>query len=203
MSRISKRQFDYRIDIERWSATFIAGLINNTDDPQIWARPKLASDEVRDSVASALARVRNQPDGTVISAMAGAGLGIEEMVSNVEFIITGGFNDARDAIATLAFARRIAERPAVTALLVEESVDQSVDNMGFYNALQACFALHQSHWTVVIATTMRPDAANTASLTGAPHRRPCSAKERSLAPSWTTNGVRLFHPGGRAAHRTK
>lgn len=53
---------------------------------------------------------------------------------------------------TLAFARRIAERPTMTSLLVKESVNQSVDNMGFYNALQACFTLHQlnhSHWTVV------------------------------------------------------
>jgi enoyl-CoA hydratase len=53
---------------------------------------------------------------------------------------------------TLAFARRIAERPTVTSLLIKESVNQSVDNMGFYNSLQACFSLHQlnhSHWTVV------------------------------------------------------
>jgi enoyl-CoA hydratase len=53
---------------------------------------------------------------------------------------------------TLAFARRIAERPTMTSLLVKESVNQTVDNMGFYNALQACFTLHQlnhSHWTVV------------------------------------------------------
>ncbi len=50
---------------------------------------------------------------------------------------------------TLAYARRIAERPTVTSLLIKESVNQSVDNMGFYNALQAGFTLHQlnhSHW---------------------------------------------------------
>ena len=27
----------------------------------------------------------------------------------------------------------------MTALLIKESVNQSVDNMGFYNALNACF----------------------------------------------------------------
>ena len=50
---------------------------------------------------------------------------------------------------TLEFARRIAALPTMTALLIKESVNQSVDNMGFYNALQACFTLHQlnhSHW---------------------------------------------------------
>jgi enoyl-CoA hydratase len=33
--------------------------------------------------------------------------------------------------------------------MIKESVNQSVDNMGFYNALQACFTLHQlnhAHW---------------------------------------------------------
>jgi enoyl-CoA hydratase len=40
---------------------------------------------------------------------------------------------------TLEFARRIAKLPTVASLLIKESVNQSVDNMGFYNALQACF----------------------------------------------------------------
>jgi enoyl-CoA hydratase len=50
---------------------------------------------------------------------------------------------------TLEFARRIAATPTMTALLIKESVNQTQDNMGFYNALNACFTLHQlnhSHW---------------------------------------------------------
>jgi enoyl-CoA hydratase len=53
---------------------------------------------------------------------------------------------------TLEFARRIAELPTVTSLLIKESVNQTVDNMGFYNALQACFTLHQlnhAHWAEI------------------------------------------------------
>ena len=53
---------------------------------------------------------------------------------------------------TLAFARRIAELPTMTALLIKESVNQTVDNMGFYNSLQACFTLHElnhAHWAGV------------------------------------------------------
>lgn len=49
----------------------------------------------------------------------------------------------------LELAGRIAELPTVTSLLIKESVNQSVDNMGFFNALQSCFTLHQlnhSHW---------------------------------------------------------
>jgi enoyl-CoA hydratase len=53
---------------------------------------------------------------------------------------------------TLEFARRIAKLPTVAALLIKESVNQAQDNMGFYNALQATFTLHQlnhSHWAEV------------------------------------------------------
>ncbi len=53
---------------------------------------------------------------------------------------------------TLEFARRIAELPTMTALLIKESVNQTVDNMGFYNALNACFTLHElnhSHWAEI------------------------------------------------------
>ncbi len=50
---------------------------------------------------------------------------------------------------TLEFARRIAKVPTMAALMIKESVNQTVDNMGFHNALNACFTLHQlnhTHW---------------------------------------------------------
>jgi enoyl-CoA hydratase len=53
---------------------------------------------------------------------------------------------------TLDFARRIAKLPTMTALLIKEAVNQTQDNMGFHNALNACFTLHQlnhSHWAEV------------------------------------------------------
>jgi enoyl-CoA hydratase len=53
---------------------------------------------------------------------------------------------------TLDYARRIALVPTMTALMIKESVNQTVDNMGFYNSLQACFTLHQlnhSHWAEI------------------------------------------------------
>jgi len=51
--------------------------------------------------------------------------------------------------STLAFARRIAQLPTMTALMIKESVNETQDNQGFYNSLNACFTLHQlnhSHW---------------------------------------------------------
>jgi enoyl-CoA hydratase len=53
---------------------------------------------------------------------------------------------------TLEFAQRIAAVPTMAALLIKESVNQTVDNMGFSNSLRACFTLHQlnhTHWAEV------------------------------------------------------
>lgn len=50
---------------------------------------------------------------------------------------------------SLEFARRIAARPTVTALLIKEAVNQTVDQQGFYNSLQTSFLMHQlnhAHW---------------------------------------------------------
>jgi len=50
---------------------------------------------------------------------------------------------------TLTFAARIARLPTITALLIKESVNQAVDQMGFTNSLNASFTLHQlnhSYW---------------------------------------------------------
>jgi enoyl-CoA hydratase len=53
---------------------------------------------------------------------------------------------------TVELARRIARTPTMAALLIKESVNQTVDNQGFYNSLNACFTLHElnhSHWAQV------------------------------------------------------
>jgi enoyl-CoA hydratase len=53
---------------------------------------------------------------------------------------------------TLTFARRIAKTPTMTQMMIKESVNQTQDNQGFYNSLQACFTLHElnhSHWAEI------------------------------------------------------
>jgi enoyl-CoA hydratase len=53
---------------------------------------------------------------------------------------------------TLNLARRIAQLPTMTSLMIKESVNQTVDNQGFFNALNATFTLHElnhSHWAQV------------------------------------------------------
>jgi enoyl-CoA hydratase len=67
-------------------------------------------------------------------------------------MVTKVFPEGELPERTLEFARRIAEQPTMSALLIKEAVNQSVDNMGFYNALNACFTLHElnhSHWAQV------------------------------------------------------
>ncbi|SRR5579875_164110 len=82
--------------------------------------------------------------------LTGDSIGVEEayrlgMVNKV-------FPAAELGERTLEFARRIAAIPTMSALLIKEAVNQTVDNMGFYNSLQACFTLHQlnhSHWAQI------------------------------------------------------
>jgi enoyl-CoA hydratase len=82
--------------------------------------------------------------------LTGDSIGAEEahqigMVSKI-------FPEAEMSEKTLELARRIARLPTMAALMIKESVNQSVDNMGFQNALQACFTIHQlnhSHWAEI------------------------------------------------------
>jgi enoyl-CoA hydratase len=63
---------------------------------------------------------------------------------------------------TLEFAERIAQLPSVTSLLIKESVNQAVDTMGFSNALNACFTIHElnhAYWA---------EATSGASIVGPP-----------------------------------
>ena len=106
---------------------------------------------------------------------------------------------------TLAFARRIAELPTMTALLIKESVNQTVDNMGFYNSLQACFTLHQlnhSHWAERPREQVPGGACpRTGSPTGATPRRcawPFPTPSRARPPAAEVGGLR----GGTCTSRT-
>jgi enoyl-CoA hydratase len=85
-----------------------------------------------------------------------------------ELLLTGDSIDAEEAYrlgmvskifpadqlqdSALELARRVAQVPTMAALLIKESVNQSVDNMGFHNSLNACFTMHElnhAHWAWV------------------------------------------------------
>lgn len=53
---------------------------------------------------------------------------------------------------TLEMARAIASRPSFTTLMIKESVNQTLENQGFYSSLQSAFTLHQlnhAHWAEI------------------------------------------------------
>lgn len=85
-----------------------------------------------------------------------------------ELLLTGDAMTAKEALrlgmvnklfpraeledGTLAFARRIATTNTMAALLIKESVNQTLDQQGFTNALHSCFTLHQlnhAHWAQI------------------------------------------------------
>lgn len=53
------------------------------------------------------------------------------------------FPDEELSDRAVEFAARIAKLPTATALFIKESVNQTVDAMGFSTALDACFTIHQ------------------------------------------------------------
>ncbi|HUO37610.1 MAG TPA: enoyl-CoA hydratase [Mycobacterium sp.] len=83
-----------------------------------------------------------------------------------ELLLTGDSIDAEEAYRlgmvskvfpldeleqrTLEFARRIAQRPTIAALLVKDSVNAAADSMGFPEALRHAFHIHElghAHWS--------------------------------------------------------
>ncbi len=62
------------------------------------------------------------------------------------------FPDHELSDCTVEFARRLAKLPTISALLIKDSVNKTVDAMGFSTALDTCFAIHQlnhAHWSEV------------------------------------------------------
>ncbi|GJF16715.1 enoyl-CoA hydratase [Mycolicibacterium cyprinidarum] len=75
---------------------------------------------------------------------------------------------------TVEFARRIAERPTMAALLIKDSVNAASDAMGFTEALRHAFHIHQlghAHWATAnenrIPVGLPPDVPDWRTL-GAP-----------------------------------
>jgi enoyl-CoA hydratase len=62
------------------------------------------------------------------------------------------FKNEELADKTVELAKRITAVPTMAALLIKEAVNQTQDNQGFHNALNACFTMHElnhSHWSVM------------------------------------------------------
>ncbi|WP_037354823.1 cytochrome P450 [Amycolatopsis orientalis] len=91
-------------DLQRWSQTLIDGTGNYADDPQVWAAAERSSREVDEAVDEMLPVLRDQPDGSLLSALGASGMPLEALRANVKMTIGGGLNEPRDALATTAWA---------------------------------------------------------------------------------------------------
>ncbi|MET9819072.1 cytochrome P450 [Streptomyces sp. NPDC006355] len=93
-------------DMIRWSQHMMDGNSNYADDPDVWARAEAASGSVDEAVDQALRRVRDEPDGSVISSMLHAEdpLAPQEIRNNVKVIIGGGINEPRDVLTAGVWA---------------------------------------------------------------------------------------------------
>ena len=87
--------------LQFWSQALMDGTSNYGDDPATWERSERACDEIDAHVDAAIERADEQPDSSVISAMAmsdgdGAALTPDEIRANVKLLIGGGLNEPRD-----------------------------------------------------------------------------------------------------------
>lgn len=92
-------------DLQEWSQAMMDGIGNYVDDPDVWARSDRAAAAVGEAVDEAVARLRDAPDETIISAMLHAEdpPEIESIRANVRVIIGGGLNEPRDAVLTALY----------------------------------------------------------------------------------------------------
>lgn len=116
-------------DIRRWSAAFVAGL-SRDDDAALQAAVAEASGEVQSLVEAKAEQVSRAPDDSVISAMVAAGgdkVDLAEVGANVRLILSGGYNEPRDTIATLIWL--LLSHPAERAVALEsaEALDRAID----------------------------------------------------------------------------
>jgi cytochrome P450 len=93
-------------DLRRWSQAIIDGCGNYGDDPKIWERCTQASREIDSALADIAPYLKENPDGSLISALqhSSAGFTPEEIKSNVMVLMGGGLNEPRDAIVVGTFA---------------------------------------------------------------------------------------------------
>lgn len=130
-------------DMQKWSQAFIDGIGNYADDPDVWARCDEANLEVDESIGENLPRVKDDPDGSVLAAMARAmengELSFDEVRSNIKLFISGGLNEPRDAVAIAMWgllnhpdqAAMVREDPGLFATAVEESL-RWISPIGMY-----------------------------------------------------------------------
>ncbi|MCP1415748.1 cytochrome P450 [Paenarthrobacter sp. A20] len=80
-------------DVARWSADFMAGAGNVLDDQDIWLRCQRSREELGSALDEAFARLRKNPDDSIISLLIHSGMPEESVRANVTLTISGGVSE--------------------------------------------------------------------------------------------------------------
>ncbi len=85
-----------------WSHTLIAGIGNVRDDPLVWGETARVTAEIDDAIDETVARVRSDPDDSIISSLLHAPHPIadEDLRANVRLTISGGMNEPSHVITS-------------------------------------------------------------------------------------------------------
>jgi len=122
-------------DILHWNAGMMPGLANFEGDPQKQAPADQASAELGEAIERVMARLDDEPDGSVLSWMLrhehdGDRMTRAEIVANTKLMLSGGLQEPRDLIALTVWALgsnpdqldRVREDPSLVRAAVEETL---------------------------------------------------------------------------------
>jgi cytochrome P450 len=121
-------------DMQRWTRDLMDGTSNYADDPDVWARSERSAREIDEAVKENIARVKDEPDGSALSAQVHAdvhpSLSFEEICSDQKLMIGGGINEPRDAIGIAMWGllmhpeqlAMVREDPSLFKFAAEEAV---------------------------------------------------------------------------------
>ena len=96
-------------DLLHWNVGMMPGLANFEGDPAKQAPADEASAELGQAIARVMERLRDEPDGSVLSWMlhhdqGGDRMTHEEIVANTKLMLSGGLQEPRDLIALTVWA---------------------------------------------------------------------------------------------------
>jgi cytochrome P450 len=122
-------------DLLRWNEGLMPGLANFEGDPAKQAPADQASAALGDVIEAVLRRVRDEPDGSVLSWMLhydrdGDAMSEEEIAANTKLMLSGGLQEPRDLIALAVYAlgtrpeqlEDVRRDPALVKPAVEETL---------------------------------------------------------------------------------
>ncbi|WP_179220409.1 cytochrome P450 [Rhodococcus sp. NCIMB 12038] len=108
-------------DVRRWSAAFIAGTANASEDPEVWRQAKEAVDELDLVLDELIPQLTGRGHPSILGAMLDAGLPEEAARANVRLSVAGGMNEPQHMITSGAWA--FAQHPdQLRSLLADPSL---------------------------------------------------------------------------------